>query len=1256
MTSGTELSSLTAAELSWAAYTPLEIYVQGANQDGFAPITLSTDSNEGSSVVSATLASEGWVVDTTSSGTDAANNNQFITFVNASTRQVVITFKGSNKPSNYESDAFNSGGQEWEALAAEFDLKFRGTVYQEGIEQKYSGYTIVTDGHSLGGGMAQTAALENDLSGYGQNALPVSQEAINIDGQIGGSNNFGNVVTQWKKNYTFIETNTAGDPATFVYSLIHANQYISTSTNTLADPYESAEAFGGGLIASLNFVAGAVIGAYGTYEAHRIGTVVSALQATSSSSETQSGITQTELASIFAQLQGSTETLNSDGSVTVTTTNGQTISVNASSSNLIPILNSGQSFVFNPAVDAGYTITGDGSSVVAFDPASGGELTFTQVSSIGTGDITLPDGTPVPVSEDGGLQLTGIATQGASSESVLLNYLSSVGAPTTAAQLEQDNYAFLNPNGTAHTLNSYAVATNANNTAADVYFAADAPGAIITGQNTATISVYNSTTHSDEDISIPSINTLFATNTIFYPTVDISTDTISDIQRLGVYGCAVELTASQFDEFVLIEGSGTLIATTPGTFDISGSKTDGEHYNLSADGFGGTTLIGNNVANETLTASNFGDDTLVAGNGSGDRLTAGDGDDILRGGNGGDIFTLGDGVDTVTGGTGDDTFIIYGTPSPGTTITGGGGKDTIEGNCDLTGVTISGVQTLSADDTLTVAELGQFNKVSGFQDIEDTAANILNSLPLLIKDVGDIAHIVSTDTQIVMSVATYLSTYAAASLLSQDVEGGIAIDDTASNIENGLSSLEYLKVASITSTDTPVSVTVAQLSSALSSGEEGVLNEIVGGFVVSDTAANIENGWLTLLDGLNLATYDDSLGGLASITSNDGPIVLSVDDYLKGKSAWELVTGGVTISDTAADIQAFQSAINDGIADDVITSVLTSDDTLSVGSGDALTVTGNGDRVEAQAGASVVLSGTGDTALGSDFSVALTSTEARVIGGGNTVYLNGNAGDTARLLSTAGALDIVHGTGGAVDLLSAQAKVVGGSDIIRFLGTSDDLVKIAGTGVDLDTVHGSDGVVDLLSAQAKIVGGSDSIHLLGGSDDLVRLLNTSGEADVIHGSGGIVDLLNAQARVVGGDNTLRILSGTNDLATLLGTDGNADIVHGSGATVTLLGAQASISGSDDTIKMFGTGDTVTVNGAHNTFVFQPAFGQDTISGFASTDLIKFSTADFANWSALSPDISQSGANTVIQLDASDTLTLLGVTATSLSQSEFRFVA
>ena len=71
-------------------------------------------------------------------------------------------------------------------------------------------------------------------------------------------------------------------------------------------------------------------------------------------------------------------------------------------------------------------------------------------------------------------------------------------------------------------------------------------------------------------------------------------------------------------------------------------------------------------------------------------------------------------------------------------------------------------------------------------------------------------------------------------------------------------------------------------------------------------------------------------------------------------------------------------------------------------------------------------------------------------------------------------------------------------------------------------------------------------------------------------------------------------------------------------------------------------------------MFLPAFGVDTINGFASTDSMTFSMSDFANWSRLQSHMTQSGSNTVITLDATDKITLTGVTKSSLQSSQFHF--
>jgi hypothetical protein len=103
-----------------------------------------------------------------------------------------------------------------------------------------------------------------------------------------------------------------------------------------------------------------------------------------------------------------------------------------------------------------------------------------------------------------------------------------------------------------------------------------------------------------------------------------------------------------------------------------------------------------------------------------------------------------------------------------------------------------------------------------------------------------------------------------------------------------------------------------------------------------------------------------------------------------------------------------------------------------------------------------------------------------------------------------------------------------------------------------------------------------------------------------------------------------------------------------------VGAQANVVGSGDTINLIGN-NSVTANGGSDAFVFQPAIGQNTISGFNSSDTMQFSASDFADFTALLDHMSQSGAdNTSISLDANDTVSLIGVTPANLVASQFHF--
>jgi hypothetical protein len=81
----------------------------------------------------------------------------------------------------------------------------------------------------------------------------------------------------------------------------------------------------------------------------------------------------------------------------------------------------------------------------------------------------------------------------------------------------------------------------------------------------------------------------------------------------------------------------------------------------------------------------------------------------------------------------------------------------------------------------------------------------------------------------------------------------------------------------------------------------------------------------------------------------------------------------------------------------------------------------------------------------------------------------------------------------------------------------------------------------------------------------------------------------------------------------------------------------------------------------DTFVFATGFGKDKIMDFnAATgtnhDVLQFSTAVFADWTALLAATSQVGTDLVITQNASNTITLKNVTLSSFTSDDAIFIA
>ena len=124
---------------------------------------------------------------------------------------------------------------------------------------------------------------------------------------------------------------------------------------------------------------------------------------------------------------------------------------------------------------------------------------------------------------------------------------------------------------------------------------------------------------------------------------------------------------------------------------------------------------------------------------------------------------------------------------------------------------------------------------------------------------------------------------------------------------------------------------------------------------------------------------------------------------------------------------------------------------------------------------------------------------------------------------------------------------------------------------------------------------------------------------------------------------------------LYNTNGHADVVNGSYDALYLNSAQAVLNGSADTVYFAGQ-STLSLNGNYIGLNFAAKMGVDVIAGFNATDVLHLSASDWASFAALkgSGDLTQSGADTIIKLDASDSITLTGVQASSLTAGEFKF--
>jgi large repetitive protein len=209
-----------------------------------------------------------------------------------------------------------------------------------------------------------------------------------------------------------------------------------------------------------------------------------------------------------------------------------------------------------------------------------------------------------------------------------------------------------------------------------------------------------------------------------------------------------------------------------------------------------------------------------------------------------------------------------------------------------------------------------------------------------------------------------------------------------------------------------------------------------------------------------------------------------------------------------------------------------------------------------------------------------------------------------------------------------------------------DTIILGGTTATVTGTAGNDRIY--INSANKTVGGA------AGADAFSFNIGTSADTHAITGGTGIDTL----------DFGLETTAITANLAT--GTASGTQVGTITVNTVeNVVGGLASdaITGDANANSLTGGAgnDTLTGGAGIDTFVYQPAFGFDTITDFTAGagtthDILQLSLgAQFSSLAQVIAAATQVGANTVITIDATDTITLNNMNKTALVASNFVFV-
>ena len=244
----------------------------------------------------------------------------------------------------------------------------------------------------------------------------------------------------------------------------------------------------------------------------------------------------------------------------------------------------------------------------------------------------------------------------------------------------------------------------------------------------------------------------------------------------------------------------------------------------------------------------------------------------------------------------------------------------------------------------------------------------------------------------------------------------------------------------------------------------------------------------------------------------------------------------------------------------------------------------------------------------------------------NDTFYGGTGNDS--ITSTTGSDTFVYASGDGNDFLNEESGSTSEVDVLRFTDLNPNDITLTRVGVDL--------MVDINATGARI-------EL---DEHFWSTTSNYGFERFEFADGTVWDRTKINSETwYRGTSSGETITGSAFADNIDGLAGN-DTLNGS------TGADRLVGGAGNDSLTGGTGD--------DTFVFKPNFGLDTVQDFKDTanenDIVEFSTSIFADFAAVQAAMSQVGADVLITVDASNTVTLKSVSLSNLGADDFRLVA